>query len=63
MAHTLNEDFKKKVVLGVDIGTTNIRCYAYNEFAEVISSAQEKVNIASSRQLIFMSYICYISKM
>lgn len=51
MAHILKENFKKKIVLGVDIGTTNIRCYAYNESAAVIGSAQEKVNIVLNRKL------------
>lgn len=31
------------VVLGVDIGTTNIRCYAYDRFSNVVGKAVEKV--------------------
>lgn len=34
---------RKSVVLGVDVGTTNIRCIAYDQSANVLGKAQEKV--------------------
>ncbi|KAG8198401.1 hypothetical protein JTE90_021643 [Oedothorax gibbosus] len=45
MSQDVKKIAAKKVVLGVDIGTTNIRCYAYNELAEIIGTAREKINV------------------
>ncbi|CAL1261365.1 unnamed protein product [Larinioides sclopetarius] len=34
---------KRQVILGVDVGTTNIKCFAYDDHYKVIGEAHEKV--------------------
>ncbi|XP_055927466.1 putative glycerol kinase 5 isoform X1 [Argiope bruennichi] len=36
---------KKHVILGVDVGTTNVKCFAYDHHFKVIGQAHEKVSI------------------
>lgn len=38
-----SEKKRKLVILGVDVGTTNIKCFAYDQHANVLGKASEKV--------------------
>ena len=53
------KDKKKFVILGVDVGTTNIRCIAYDQFANVLGKAQEKVILFFYTCLIYHTFLFY----
>ncbi|GFT92162.1 putative glycerol kinase 5 [Nephila pilipes] len=40
-----NGDSKRQVVLGIDIGTTNIKCYAYDKCCNMIGGAYERMTV------------------
>ncbi|GBM11321.1 Putative glycerol kinase 5 [Araneus ventricosus] len=41
----LKSSGKRHVILGVDVGTTNVKCYAYDHHCKVIGEAHEKVAV------------------
>lgn len=36
---------RKEIILGVDVGTTNIKCYAYDRFANILGKADDKLDV------------------